>query len=330
MATVDPTQIADWARNTGVLAMADAYDVDAAIYPQFCEVVGLDQLGDRPWGTRGTTITGVGEPKLWIEGNKADAETIGQGYTWYLAAKLYGSSMEVPFSIMQSENPLRRTENLVSHFVTQFGKRSLVAKDKRVAGVMQKGTLTAGSAEYFNNSYVDAADPAPTLIYDSLPFFDTLHTQKFGSNTFANHTVARALNSANLDTTYVTMTTTNAKDERNEDIVNEPDTLVVPSNLRGTARVLLESEHLPGSANNDIAIHNGRFNLIVNRYLTDDTDAWWLGAAGAGIRVVDSGIPEVTVTRDDTRHVIHINAAYRFGVTVTDWRPWYCCNKAAS
>ena len=60
------------------------------------------------------------------------------------------------------------------------------------------------------------------------------------------------------------------------EIVNfRMDNLLIPIDLRKTAQILTESTMRPGTANNDVNIYTGVFNVITWRYITSTT-AWFL------------------------------------------------------
>ena len=61
--------------------------------------------------------------------------------------------------------------------------------------------------------------------------------------------------------------------------------------MEATARVLLNSQLLPGGANNDINIHQGTLGLLVSPFLTDtaSASAWWLKGTSPGLRFYEQG-----------------------------------------
>ena len=68
--------------------------------------------------------------------------------------------------------------------------------------------------------------------------------------------------------------------------------------------------------------------LVVNTFLSGS--GWWVGRSGAGLRVIDSGVPMLEVVENMHNHSVTVQASKYFGAYVRDWRPWYCANKAAS
>jgi len=307
--------------------LVDEYEAEPVVYPRICEMI---TGADIPiYGEIVSTMAGMGRPKFRADGAPIESDAYGEGYQAYHPVRLLSQKIELPERLVElmdagglQAEVRKRTRGWGQTFATE--------KDRFVAGMFQKGTLTAGSATYFDGTFAGGTDPYPKFVYDGLPFFDTAHTQKYGAGTFANHTAALALSTANLQTVVTAMAHTNAYDERNEPIVVAPTVLLVPPALKFTAATIINSTLVPGSSNNDINTLRGELEAISWRHLTDDTDAWWVGEAGKGVRVFDSGSPVIQTYWDPKTKMWGITAECRFGVCVTDWRRWYSANKAAA
>ena len=330
MSSVDITQIKDVALNTGVAVMADQYDTADLVYPLIAEVIGLDRLTDRPYGHRASTLTGVGEPMEYIEGNTADADTMDQGYTWQIGAKLYARSITLPYSLMETANPLREVEVRTLGFVEGFARRSTVFKDERVAGMFNEGAKTAGSAKFFDARYEGQSDTNLGFIYDGLPLFDTAHplASKPGT-TLSNFAASRTLTRENVQLTRTAMMKTNAVDERGNPIGLTPNAIMVPPELEEDLDGIVRSTLRPDTANHAVNLHQGRYVPIVNRYLTD-TDGWFMLQRQRGLVVVDTGLPEVRIIDHPSRNCVEIKCQFRVGAAWKDWRPAFGCNISAS
>jgi len=103
----------------------------------------------------------------------------------------------------------------------------------------------------------------------------------------------------------------------------------VGADLRNTARQILESEKLPGSANNDTNPNRGDFELVVWDELDLD-DAWWILGQDPGLTIVDSGMPVITSYFDEASRSVVMQAKMMFGAAVDDWRKALLANAAAS
>lgn len=328
---MDPSQLQDWAVNRGIAIVTNNYDERELIFPRFCRMMSMDELTDKPWGARFGTLTGVGKPKRLVNGQAPDSDSLLDGYSWQIAANEYGIEVPIPYDMLESDNAQRRVESLVNQTATSFVQQVGIEKDQMVADFLQKGTIAAGDTDVFDSTYTGNRDGNRGKIYDGKAFFATDHPLlHVAGATRSNITESAAFSSDTLQAGRIAMSQTNAVDERGRPIAVRPTTIVTTAQGEKAAHVVVNSMLAPGSANNDTNFQQGKYEVIVNDYLTDDTDAWWLGQAGRGIVAVDSGAPEITPVRDDRRRTLFLNFKYRFGVAVEDWRFWHAFNKATS
>ena len=127
---------------------------------------------------------------------------------------------------------------------------------------------TAGAA-IFNNSFTDTGG------FDGLSLINTAHTRLDGGATWANApSTDEPLSVSALQNAIVTMSKT--VNDRGRPRMIKPSKLLVPPDLMFTAREILRSTLLPGSANNDVnAIREFNLDLVEWNHLTSTT-AWWL------------------------------------------------------
>ena len=332
MPSISASEVPNLVRRFAIPVMAESYERVSPIYPMLGTVITDVVSGiDAPYqGHRFTHVIGTDRHQKTQIGATIPHGNMGEGYTVQCGIGKYGKALSIPREILTVSNPESAIRNLIEPFAAACGENATVEKDEFLAGMLQKGTLTAGSTQYFDNSYVGNTDANRGFVYDGLPFFDTAHTLSASTTTFSNHTASLALDATNLDTVLTTITTTNAINERGIQVRNDPDILVVGRALEGTARRVLESELLPGGANNDINPVRGKLRLVVNPFLTDDSDAWWVGHSMRGLRMYDSGAPGFETEYDAATQSFLVTSAYYFGACVDNVRPWYCANKAAS
>jgi phage major head subunit gpT-like protein len=332
MPTVTPSELPSLVAETGYPVLTEEYERQPAFYAEIGKV--------RPVDSPELTAPMLGHRELINPGMQRHAEIeVGQeipggnafeGYTVYSKIRKFSRAMVIPKEMIEASNGQAQVISLIERAAQSWGELAAVQKNEFAAGMLQKGTLTAGSAAYFDGSFVGNTDPTPGFIYDGLPFFDTAHTLTGSATTFSNHTASLALSASNLETVLTALRVGNALDERGERMVNTPNVLVVPVNLEGTALRILNSELLAGSANNDVNWLKNRLRVVANPFLTDETAAWWVGNDTRGLQFFDSGMP-VLETVYDVRTQSHIvTSTYYFGGSVSDARPWYCANKAAS
>lgn len=126
------------------------------------------------------------------------------------------------------------------------------------------------AASIFNNAFSSS-----NLGYDSKALCATDHPRSKTDSTAVSNKGTSALTSDALEAAIVAMQ--DFGDDRGEEIVVMPDTLVVPRALRRTALQVTGSEFVPENANNAVNGVNGgeTMNVVVDPYLTD-TNNWFV------------------------------------------------------
>ena len=328
---MDISQVPELIENTAWPLIIETYDTKGLVYPMLGEV--LPVTDDTLHGERGQTVTRIGRPKRIKHGQEIPADQFDSGHTWRLQTNKFAHRIDLPFEFVRGSDAAGRIANIIAEHTTRTVELHMETKEDFIADMYQKGTLTAGDLDFFDGSFPNETDTAPKFIYDALPWFDTAHPLAVGAGTFSNHIAAAVLNDANLRLADTRMRVTNAVDERGERVKIRPDTLLVPAGALGfDASVLLESLLKTASANNDKNVHQGKYNLIEWANLDDaaSASAWWLGVAGKGLRIRDSGAPRVTTFVDEKHEVVSVKWVTYFGAAVTDWRFWMNNNKAAA
>jgi hypothetical protein len=331
MSSIDISQVPAIVAKDGYPVMFQKYEAQPVVYPSITDVKPADpgMLGDK-----GRVLAGVGNMPRVLDGEEIPADTVKGTRTWRIAVHRYGGRLDIPLRMLDAADASSKIPNMIREFSEQWGQRAPQQKEQMVADVFQKGTLSAGDVTVFNGTYPNETDDNVGLIYDGKPFFAASgngHPLLAGTSTLVNLTVSAALSSSTLQTTLTTMRTTNAIDDREKKIMVMPNVLLVPPGLEFTAKTIVNSALVPGSANNDVNVVQGIVQPIVWRYLTDDSDAWWVGATGTGgVRVYDSGMPVINTGIDPRTRDLIVTAEFYFGVGVTDWRGWFCNNKATS
>jgi hypothetical protein len=332
MSSIDITQIPGIVANDGYPFMFQEYEAQPVVYPEICEVRPCDfgLLGDK-----GRVASGVGNMQRVLDGQPIPADSVRGTRTWQIAVHRYGGRLDIPRRMLAAADASSKVPGMIAEFGRQWGRRAPAQKDQIVADIFQKGTIAAGNLASFDNTFPNEADANAGLIYDGKPFFAATgngHPLLAGTSTPFNLIASAALGSTTLQTTLTAMRTTNAIDDRELKIMVQPTVLLVPAGLEYTAKTLVQSALVPGSGNNDTNTLQGILRPIVWRYLTDDTDAWWVGATGqgGGVRVYDSGMPVIEVAIDPITKDLIVTAEFVFGAGVTDWRQWFCNNKATS
>lgn len=326
---ISPSQIAALVTDTGVGVITDNYKPEALYFPRFCEVITPEMASDPFYGDKSTTLHFGADPVKRADGQKIEATTGATGYAPQGKIDQFSRSLAIPKRVMEAADAKGRIVSMVSEFVAQFSRGAALQKDQAVADILNYGSITAGNLGVFDGSYPGHVDPYPTKIYDGVSFFNAAHPLKFGSGTYDNHESLALGTTGNLDLAYTRVAYTNAVDENGKRILIRPDLLIVPPALRKTALALLNSELVPGSANNDINTERNLLSAIIHPLLTD-TDGWFLGTKAQGIRVIDSGVPGLSQWYDEATKCYMVSVEYHFGAYVRDWRGWLASNTATS
>lgn len=125
-------------------------------------------------------------------------------------------------------------------------------------------------ADIFNNGF----NTANTSYGDGKPLFSTAHTRVDGGSNQSNASATGiTLGETNLETARLAFE--NAVDDKGQIRNFTPNTILTGNTLRKTAVILTESNLRPGTANNDVNIYEGVFNVKVWKYITSTT-AWFL------------------------------------------------------
>lgn len=278
-----------------------------AAYDQFTSAIGLGELLEKP------------------EGEDLQSDAPMESYTIVCKNRSFGRTVNFSYESVQDA---KKPANLFQSVVGSWAKMVPITKEKHYAKFFNYGAYTAGN-DVFNNSITNVVtDSSGDLIYDSKAFFATDHPDRVG-NTYANYTQTRALSQANLQTTYLTYTTTNNRDERGEVIELSPDTLLIPPALKFTAAVILNTTLIPGSQDNDVNTMNGILEPVEWSYLTD-SDGWFIGSKKMGILSTTREGISIDFWMDELSKDYHASIFTRFGGCVTNWRHWYACNISTS
>ena len=333
--TLSPTQIPALVSDLGLTAQVEGYATEPRVAPILFETMTVS-VTSPPEGMSEVVISGGKKPGEIARGQRAPARTADQAYQWFMRLRKFAEFIEIPEEMYNSPNGQQLVSDLVTSTARGWGEGWAQVQEESAAAIFNKGVLAAGHAPTFDGSYPGRPDPYQAFIYDNKPFFaasgnghplalDTA-TTKF------NLTVSAALSSTTLDTTRVAMESTNAVDEVGDKVSIRPNVLVVPPGLTQTAHVLLESMLKPGTAQNDKNwTSDGVIRPITWRYLTD-TDGWFLGQAGKGVKMASSGdLLRITTSAPDPRSGnITMRGVGYYGHVVTNWRYWYANNLATS
>lgn len=303
----------------------ERYDTFAPVYPQIFQVEQSNAGFEKE-----TSAVGLGKLSERKEGNDIVASNLLEGYTVIAKNRTFSDSYFMTMEFVQ-DTPPEKISNILRSYAQTWAEGVTATKENFAAAFFNYGGYTAGH-DIFNGTITGVIDdPSGDFIYDGKPFFalsGNNHPAKNGS-TYYNSLGALSLSEANLQTAYTLMTTTNNRNERGEIIQIMPDTLLIPPALHFTAKTLLESELKVGSANNDKNSVQNLVSPIEWQYLSD-TDGWFLGARGKGLKFYERLSPVIDFYQDEVSKKYYATIDTRFGAAVTNWRYWVASNISTS
>lgn len=328
---LDITQVGELVANDGYQASFDRYDSLGLIYPRLGRVIDPESAGIPLYGEKWSVFMGHERARKREDLQDIDDSTTKKAWTAQAAISPYSRGLRIASRALRAQGNNQGVKDDIIQWMTDRAEVTGLQKEDLIAGMFQKGTLTAGDTEFFDGSFVDNPDPNRGFIYDGLPWFDTAHTRAGGSSTYANHVVSAALSQATIQNALTLMRHTNAVNDRGERIMIRPNLLVVPPGLEFSARTIMNSTQLSGSANNDVNPIAGALEVLTWSALSDaaSSAAWWVGQSGRGLRIYDSGPPRYWVVQEDNGDIT-INSEFYFGAAPDNWRYWTAHNKAAS
>lgn len=175
------------------------------------------------------------------------------------------------------------------------------------------------AASLFTNAFTDSGLDSEGFAIaqaDSVGLCSTAHPATPTNTSTQSNEGTLALSSANLTTTALLMR--EFTDDRGELVSIKPDTLLVPPELEETALQIVGSDRVLGSANNDVNINKGRYNVVAWDYLTD-SNAWF---------VIDSVLKDQHLVWLD-RIAPEFAMAEDFDTIQAKWRAYYRFSRGA-
>jgi hypothetical protein len=176
-------------------------------------------------------------------------------------------------------------------------------------------TVETENADIFNSGFTTE------LANDGLSVFNNAHTLLKSAATFDNNAGATSLSETSLEAALEYFE--DLVDEQNFPVDMTARLLIVPTALRGTAKVILGTAHIPTSANNDISqVFDEGLGWMVNHYLTSTT-AWFVVGTNADKRMYWKNRVEFISADDFPTGNALFKAVTRFTPTVYDPRGLY-------
>jgi len=272
-----------------------------------------------------TVAVGLGDMLEKPEGTALKADNPLEAWTVVCKNRTFGRKVQFTYEAVEDA---QKVDNFLKTSVGQWAESVDRSKDRWYVKFFSKGAFTAGHAVFNNTIPGVVTDSSADMIYDGQAFFGSAHPDQVG-NTYNNTAGSTNLTHTNLKTYYETYTSTNAFDERGNEIVMEPDVLVIKPDNLFNARVILANTAIPGSADNDINVLAALVDLLVWRRISG-TAIWILGKKKYGLMATERQGPVIDFYQDEETKDYFATIFLRWGGCVTDWRGHLAGNLSTS
>lgn len=274
--------------------------------------------------TSETSASGMSDLTEKLEGEPIQSASPTEGFPVYGRVRTFAQKLSWSFELYNDI----QVADLFMRAVASWADSLARTKDRYFARFFNCGALLAGDPVFNATIPGVVQDPSGNLCYDMLPMFtDTTHKRaNRAGQLFYNHIAANDLSAEALQAAYVHMTTVNNRDEKGDEIVLEPDVLLVPKALEFKAEELLQYvRQFPNTA--DFLLNNVKVNAaLANRLrvvawprLTDD-DAWFLVSSKRGLVNLTRGTEQIDFWIDNDTKSWCASIVARWGGYCRNWR----------
>ena len=268
-----------------------------------------------------------------LPGQEYAQQSITEAWTPLIRVREYGDLLPIEGSTM--EDIQNKVGDVLKKWVKEWGLSARQTKEYFIADILSYGGYAAGYDKVFDNSDPTGAwtDASGDGIYDGttatpMAFFNLTGNPRTASNgdTYFNLRSGLALNYAGIVNLYELIAETNAFKENGEKIYIMPDCMVVGTpTSEFTAKRILTSEKIAGTAMNDRNVIQNLLKVIRNPFLTaavKTANAYVIGKAKAGIKIYSRIEPEFEFFEEKKSNIFYARIRLRCGAGVTNWRYW--------
>lgn len=225
----------------------DRYDEEPQVMPKIFNILTSSRDSEKDSAT-----TAFGKLQETSELGALDYEDPVKMYNTTYTHLKYTKGFKVSQELVEDDQ-----HNVISRMPAALAKSVVYTTEYWGASVLNNA---------FNTSY--------TSYGDSKPLCSTSHTRADGGTAQSNaSSTGVVLSETNLETGRLALE--KALNDKGEIVNFKADRLVVPVDLRKTAMILTDSSLRPGTANNDVNVYEGVFQVIPWRYITTST-YWFL------------------------------------------------------
>jgi hypothetical protein len=300
-------------------AVFEAYDRAETVFDKVYSVkTGVIGAGDKM-----TQLIGAGPlTRHLTEGQDIQFKTPVEGWAFYVKYWTYSDGLA--FTKEASEDSIK-FRNVIKEFAATWGEQVRIAEEEMGARPFNVGGATSGDW-VLNGSHTGNSAPYGNMLYDNKPLFAVTgneHSTK-GGGTYYNSIAGLDITPGDFERIYNLHTATNNRNERDQVVKNEADTMLVkPGASYFKAYKLFNSEKMPGDDLNDVNPYYKMCKPLAWDYLTDTDPVAYVGKAkDDDFQFHKRQDPEIRYYRHEPNVGYHASINIRQGVLIKNWRPW--------
>ena len=274
--------------------------------------------------TSETSSSGMSDLFEKGEGEPIQAATPMEGFPVYGRIRTFAQKLSWSFELYNDI----QVADLFMRAVASWADALARTKDRYFARFFNNGALLTGDSVFNATIPGVVQDPSGNLCYDMRPMFTDVSRPRLNraGMPYYNHIISNDLSAESLQAAYVQMTTVNNRDEKGDEIILEPDILLVPKALEFKAEELLRyAQQHPNTA--DFLLNTTKVNAaLANRLrvvawprLTDD-DAWFLVSSKRGLVNLTRGTEQIDFWIDNETKNWCASIVARWGGYCRNWR----------
>lgn len=282
--------------------------------------------------TKEVSSSGMNDLREKGESEPIQEDTPMEGYPIIGKVRTFASKLSWSMELYDDA----QVANLFKTTVQSWGDSVPRTRDRWYANFINKGAFTDGDS-IFNNTIPDVViDTSGNKIYDGFPLFTPTGTPRSsrGGGTYYNFSAVNDLDATTLQAIYTHMTTMNNRDEKDDEVIIEPDVLLVPASMKFKAEELV---HYTNTASTDFMLYNnkpsdalrGKLQVVVWPRMSD-SDSWILLQKKKGLVALNRMEDQIDFYRDNETKAYIATILVRFGGYVRNWRYLYGNNLPTS
>jgi len=194
----------------------------------------------------------------------------------------------------------------------------IIMKAPAGMGLSAIRTKEKHAANLFNNAF--SANPSYLSGGDGQYLCDDAHPSNAPGVSTQDNAGTTALSPTAVEATRIAML--DFRDDRNNKIVVNPDTILVPTNLEETAWEIINSTGKVDTADNNKNFHYGKYKLAVWPYLTDSNNWFMIDSSLASMFCLFFNRVPVELNRDKSFNTYEASYSIymRYSLGYSDWR----------